>query len=471
MPRMTRSLQESIVTLVLMDSEKGAIAAGMITPELFEYPYTELIKRGIDYHAKFGDAPGRAHIDDIFDDLLANPKHEGVYQNILIGVIEQSVGLNTDYVLSKVSAFVRAQTLKKAITDAGRIYVNGQEAEQVSEIEAILNSALRSPTNTPDAGVFLNDQAALNFLDNPRKIISTAVPQLDQIECGPSRGELLAFLGAKGFGKSWFCIHLAKQALKYNFRVAYITLEMSRDQVIKRLFQSMLGIGKRKESFRTADIRMTESLGFEDIEFFRKRPQRSLADSNIRSFIAKKQSTWGVRLGRIVVKQFPTHSLTTPMLYAYLDGLELHDKFVPDLLIVDSPMLMRQRADDLRLSYGQTVVALRGLLGERNMAGVATWQLNKQAWTMKRPRGDKVSEDASVLMTADSVLIGMKTEHEKSIGLARMYVEKNRDDRDGGTLLITQALDIGKFITSSAWMPDNYDGILKDKGYAGDDND
>jgi hypothetical protein len=56
-----------------------------------------------------------------------------------------------------------------------------------------------------------------------------------------------------------------------------------------------------------------------------------------------------------------------------------------------------------------------------------------------------MAEDYSKAATSDIVLCYVQTDEEKSRGLGRVYVAKNRDDESGQYLLITQAYGIGQF--------------------------
>lgn len=468
MNKLTSSLQESLLTLLVTNSKEGKIVASMVSAEHFEQPYAEIAERALVYHKRFGRAPGKEHIDDIFDDVLnaKDPKKRAqatVYEKILLGIIEQADGINAEYVLSRVNQFTRVQTIKGALKDAGHRLIQGSDDGVLEDLQGILGKALKTPIEAPDSGVFLSDKAqVMEALLAPAAFYSTGIKQLDAIDFGPAKGELMVFMGAKGFGKSFFCIHQGRTAMMAGAKVLHVTLEMSRDLIIKRYFQSFFHIAKRKDKFNEAKFMFDELGRLSGIDIESHRARRSWADSDIKRFIAAKQDDWGIRFRRLCIKQFPSGYLTVDRLNAYLDQLEMHHKFVPDLIIVDYPTLMKQDSDNLRISLGQTFVDLRGLCGQRQLAGLAPTQTNREGWDARHISGKHVGEDASIFMTADIGLIGMRTKQEKALGLARLYVEKNRNDLDGQTILISQNYATGQFVTNSARMTDQYDDMVND---------
>ncbi len=170
---------------------------------------------------------------------------------------------------------------------------------------------------------------------------------------------------------------------------------------------------------------------------------------------------WGTRLGRLVIKAFPSGTLTVSHLEAYLDYLEQEHKFQPNVLIVDYPDLMAQDAKNYRISLGRTFVDLRGMFVDRNIAGFCPTQGNRSSLRAEKVRSDMVSEDITKVNTADIVLTYSRTEEEEQRGLGRLYVAHARNARDGATVILTQSYATGQFVLDSALMQSAYWEILK----------
>lgn len=467
--KLTRSLQESILTLIAVDNEDGKIASGLVTSKMFDEAYRDIAERILAYRKKHDRAPGKAHLDDLVDDIIGdeeNKKHKQ-YVRILDGIITNANSLNTKYVLSRIQDFSRRQTLKAAILEAGALYESSATKEDlVEQIETILRRATKPQADLLERGVYLGDRKrALGFLETTHADYLTGIPALDERNFGPTRGTLMMFMAPIHAGKSWFCIHIGKMCLMQNAKVLHVSLEMSEDRVIQRYQQSFHGIGKRYgERYKVTQVEFGDGDQIERFRFRRRRIKKGLDTGNkIRNYLKEKMKTWGSRMDRLHIKGFASRSLTIPKLEAYLDSLEIHDNFIPDVVILDYPDEMKIPMKDYRLALGATISDFRGMCYRRHICGVAPTQTNRKGWDSSMITGKMVGEDASKFMIADMVIIQNKSPFEKQLGLARLWVEKNRDDEDGYAVIITQNLRTGQYVLDSFRMApkSNYMDLIK----------
>lgn len=463
--RLTAPLQESTLTLLAFSQDEGAVAAGLVTASLFDEPYKDVAARILQYRKRYGgEPPGSAHIEDLFDDVLTNGKNpqQKVYIRILDGMLQQAKDLNAGYVLKRISTFVRQQNLKVAVVEAAQRYQQGGD-DIVDDVENILFTALKTRANPVEGGVFLDDvDTALGFLEHPPEGLPLGIPQFDRVNAGPASGEIMVFLAPKGRGKTWACTHVGKRALMRGESVLHISLEMGEAQIAQRYFQSLFAIAKRNEDYWHTFLDSDQAGRLDRIDFESRIPERYYSDPKIGNFLRREIGRWGSRLGRLVVKAFPSGTLTIGRLNAYLDWLETVQKFIPKLLIVDYPDLMNMDRSKLREQIGQNFIELRGLCGERNLAGFFPSQTNRASTETGTVKESHVAEDFSKLQTADKAIIYSQTQQEKAMNLARLTLDKNRGDRDGFTVLISQSYTTGQFVIGSpVSMSSNYFELLK----------
>lgn len=453
--RLTSSLQESVLTLIATNDEQGRIASVILKPEFFDDNYRDIATRILSYQRKNRKAPGKAHLDDLLDDVLSNPKHKKrtQYLHVLEGIFAQASSLNAQYVFSRVSEFARLQSLKKAWFDAADILQAGNDGA-VEEVEQLWFSALKAREQGLDAGVFLSDrERALSFLEKTNNSYRLGIPALDRVGCGPEPGKILLFIAPKGFGKSWFGIHGGRQCLFQRAKVVHITLEMPLDEVIQRYYQNLFAITKRNEAYNVTRFELDDLKRLATLENQKLRPKISLNDKNIRSFLNERIKDWGAQFDRLVVQEFPSGTLSVDKLDAYLDYLELSRKFIPNVMVLDYPDLMQiKNSDNLRIEIGRIFVNLRGLLKKRNIAGIFMTQGNRESLDATTVKSKMVSEDISKLFTSDKIVIYSQTEEEEARGLARLRVNNNRGDEDGFNVLISQSYKSGQFVLDSVRM-------------------
>jgi hypothetical protein len=93
---------------------------------------------------------------------------------------------------------------------------------------------------------------------------------------------------------------------------------------------------------------------------------------------------------------------------------------------------------------------------ERNCAVAVVHQTGRDSDNARETKATHVSEDWSVIQTADTIITYSATRPERRFGLARLYVDKARTDHGDFGVLITQSYTIGQFALQSFYMPSNY---------------
>lgn len=164
------------------------------------------------------------------------------------------------------------------------------------------------------------------------------------------------------------------------------------------------------------------------------------------------------------VREFPSGALSVAALEAYLDALEQSENFIPDLLIIDHPLLMKIPQENYRVAIGALYRDLRGIGGERNMAIAVVHHSNREGAKAGTVQDTNISEDWSVLGTIDIALSYSQTPAEYQLGLARMYVSANRVGPMHFGVMISQNYHIGQFCLDSASMANDYWDAVKTMG-------
>lgn len=458
------SLQESVLTTLVFDEQFGAVVAAQVEADHFDQPLREIAEAVLKYRRQYGKPPGQAHLDDMFGRAMEEGSRRAPQlRRIVTGMAAQSIGLNAEYVASRVGEFVRSQTLKQALLAASERFQQGGE-NKLEEVEVLLHAALRPLAAGLDNGLFLNDaKQTLNFLEIQPSVMSLGIPQLDALKIGPARKELLLYIGPKGSGKTWFAVHCGKSGLRANERVLHVTLETRVERVVGRYYQSIFAASVKEGRINQTVFELDQLGRLSGFRLDQFKPKLSFDDPNIRKKLRSKIEGWDLRLGRILVKDFPTGTLTVPQLDSYLDYLEYTVKFVPTLLILDSPDNMKLPVNDFRLATGRMFVDLRGMAGRRNLSMVCTTQGNRASISAKKVGADMVAEDITKVQTADNVFTFSRTEEEKDMNVGRLTVANARNAEDGAVIALTQSYATGQYIMDSIYPDAEYWRQLKFK--------
>jgi hypothetical protein len=153
------------------------------------------------------------------------------------------------------------------------------------------------------------------------------------------------------------------------------------------------------------------------------------------------------------LQHYPGQTLTIKALRANLDRWRQTEDFVPDVLILDYIAKLRTSSDNYRIDLMRAADELRALAEDYNLAAITAQQINREgAMTSKLLTRAFIAEDFSMINTADQILILNRTDEEKALGLARVWVDKVRDgsEGDGWGCVMSQNYAWGQFCRDSA---------------------
>lgn len=475
--RPTRSLQENCLSMLLHNDEHGRTVAALVDAGLFEGDYGVLAERAIDYWQRYNVAP-KAQAGDLVSEIIeeGGPRAR-TFEEILRSTVVLADQVNTAFTLDQLRSFVRAQQIKRALMESAE-KVQAMQEQSSDEVEAIWQDLLTNDDKVGfERGMSLGEyDRVLKYIEGRQLEFPTGIEQLDKAHIGPARETVLLLLGPTGAGKTWGCIHIVRQSLLQGKRVAHVSLEMSEEQVGMRYYQHLFGAAKRRfdpyRDERHQRIMLTEfkedkggRLVLDEDHLPVQReidPEFALTGIYSRDELELRLATSGARLlDNLIIKRFA--SLTIDGLEAWLDQLARHENFEPDMLILDYFGLIShgQRMSEHRLGLGDAFKRFRSLMISRHMAGVAPHQVSRLGSSGRTARMHHVAEDWSMTNTADVVLSFSRTEDERAKNLARLFVDKARDEIDKFGMVLIQNYALGQFALKSYYLPGHYFKVME----------
>ncbi len=459
-----KSQQENLLALLCFDDKHGRVVSNLVTSELFEGDYREFAAVSIQYWHDHKQAP-KDHLPDLLAHVLDNKDNRKAptYRRIFGQLVDLADGINAEFVLSRLHIHIRYQSWRATILEvAEQLQQRGEES--LEDVEELINKQILDRQLTFDSGLRLSDSTrALAFFDLDRDVIKTGIPELDLRQICPRRKELYIMIAPRSRGKSMWLVHLGKMALMQRKRVVHVTLEMSEEQTAQRYIQSWFAIPKRRAKILYTEFMRDELDRLSGIEIKDElEPELSLDDKGAKKKLITKLEAWNRRFRNLVIKQFPTGTLTPSALAGYLDNLEVMDGFIPDLVIVDYAGIMKIDMNNPRVSRGNNTELLRGLAVQRNLAMVTAYQANRMGAASPTVLDTQIAEDFSAVATADNALTYSQTEAEMRCNLARLHVSKARYDEARFTVLLTQSYATSQFVLDSEIMRSAYWGYLEE---------
>lgn len=456
------SLSENLITLLVYDAQHAPIIRNMVGVEMYGGIYRELVTRVYDYLDQFGKPPGD-HLADLLEDKIGSDSREAqMYAGMVQACHDSYPGINAEYVMSKLETQIKRQSLRGIAVDLVKALQKDTE-ESLEEAERLISSSTKQTLKVFDPGICLGDtEAALAFLDKRDQAFPMGIAELDKRGFGPARKQLWLYIGNTKSGKTWMLTHLAKMAVLQRLKVCHITLELSADLTSRRYQQCLFGVANRSEPTPITKFTYDAHGHLTGVDRKQVMPQLAFDDPDIKAKLKRKLTYWGKRgLNNVFIKEFPTGSLTTNQLSAYLDMMETQNNFTPDLLIIDYPDLFKLKSDNIRIELDRVYVELRGLAVARNCAVAVVSQSHRKAANAQIVRGDNVTEAYSKLAHADTVITYSATEAEKKLKLARLLVTAGRNDEDNITVVISQNYATGSYAIDSALLNRTYWGLVE----------
>jgi hypothetical protein len=470
--KLTQSLQENVITVLAYSKDQGKIVASLINPNELDGDYRIIAEAAIGYWEKYGKPPAD-HLSDELDHIISDPKNRKAKSitRILRAMLDFSQTMNVEYITTKLAQLHRMQAVKSAIIESAE-KLNSQQHLALPEIEQtwhellMQNTALTSFDVGTRAGDYLKVLNSLTAIDREFR---NGIHALDSRHIVPARKTLFMWLGASGRGKTWALIQQGAEALMDGKKVLHVTLEMDEPHVAQRYYQKLFSASARKLPPDAETLTLKRDSGrkgrpgnLTDLEWSKIRASFSLDAYHKNDEVKAHLLQLGGRIDNLIIKSFPSGTLTMGALHAYLDMLEMSENFIPDLLIVDYVGIFKTDPRDVRGSLSAVVVGLRGMAQARNMAVNSAHQIGRLGAKAKMAKATDIAEAWAIVFHADNIVTFSSSDREFRGGLARAFVDKGRSEKDKFAFLMTQNFTLGQFCTDSMFLSARYYELLED---------
>ncbi|RLJ03803.1 MAG: hypothetical protein DRP08_02970 [Candidatus Aenigmatarchaeota archaeon] len=454
-----------------------------------------LIDLCIEYFEHYDEAPYK-HIQDIFIAHRDNgiPPDQVEQMEYFLGSIseeyEEDQSFNVEYVLNRAEEHFRINELTKVRDKLSQCISGGRVDDgeaAIAKFERITRTKTEGIDPLRDSSAIIeafdpeNNETMFGFPGDFGKMIGKFC-----------RGELAMIVAPMGRGKSWFLQEVGLRALFSGYNVLFVSLEMSKNQMIRRIQHSITGLPSERHSGKILvpvfDCQRsqigqcvksgnTEPLLSEGQKpDFDKAPEDYTPCDKCRVSKAKrayKFETWFkeiekeaitstdalaksasivrsvLRGGSLRMINPPPNSMSVSSLKTVLINNEHYDGWIPDVIITDYADKFAPEdtsINEYRHRIYQTILAHKALANERDCLVVTASQSNTGRSDKKHVGEGDFAEDIRKKAEIDIGWSLSQTPEEKSAGVIYAKVMKSRhDDFDvRQKCAILQQLKIGK---------------------------
>lgn len=415
------------------------------------------------YFDEFGKAP-KTDILKLYRSHISEISNESLQNNILTFIEKLDEKYNSKrndaYAIQEAIKYLKSRNLQNLSQDIEAYIISGD----IDKAESLITRYRKVEKESGESVDLLNDADIVreSFTEEQDKLFSFN-GAYGRLVGDIHREDFVAFLASMKVGKTFTLIDCGIEALKNGLNVVMFSLEMSRTNMIKRVWKSLSGQV-------TEDVEITVPEFVQEGEKYRVEEKTVHKKASSILEVEKKQKSLKrlFRGGNLKIFAEPAYSMTVEKLETKLDDLN-HNGFIPDVIIIDYAdiMLPSNSRLDYRNQLDDIWKRLRAMAQKRKCAVFTASQASRGAIN-KEATADMISEDIRKLAHVTSMVSISKDEYCKNHSLAMFSQLAVREGEPiTERVIATQCLSLGRPVLDSHWKKDviidDGDSVLAEK--------
>lgn len=415
------------------------------------------------YFEEFGKAP-KTDILKLYRSHISEISNESLQNNILTFIEKLDEKYNSKrndaYAIQEAIKYLKSRNLQNLSQDIEAYIISGD----IDKAESLITRYRKVEKESGESVDLLNDADIVreSFTEEQDKLFSFN-GAYGRLVGDIHREDFVAFLASMKVGKTFTLIDCGIEALKNGLNVVMFSLEMSRTNMIKRVWKSLSGQV-------TEDVEITVPEFVQEGEKYRVEEKTVHKKASSILEVEKKQKSLKrlFRGGNLKIFAEPAYSMTVEKLETKLDDLN-HNGFIPDVIIIDYAdiMLPSNSRLDYRNQLDDIWKRLRAMAQKRKCAVFTASQASRGAIN-KEATADMISEDIRKLAHVTSMVSISKDEYCKNHSLAMFSQLAVREGEPiTERVIATQCLSLGRPVLDSHWKKDviidDSDSVLAEK--------
>lgn len=367
-----------------------------------------------DYIQKYNQLPSKTAIE------LNLQKRKNLNEEDFKAAVDTLTTLGSEiddfqWIYEETEKWCKQQALHNAIKTSIEILGDEKHPQGRGAIPKIVADALAVSFSTSIGHDYLEDSDARHaFYHRTEYRIPFDLKDFNKVtKGGLARKTLTVFMAGTNVGKSLFLCHVAGNAMTRGHNVLYITMEMSRENIAKRIDANLL------------DVAVNE---LEEIS-------KEKYDDKMAKLKSKVK-------GKLIVEEYSPTSASVLNFKHLLNELKLKRKFVPDMICIDYiNMAVSSRAKqwkDMNSYQNVKMIAeeFRALAVDNDIPVVTATQLNRKGYSSSDPGLEDTSESFGLPMTADLMFIAVVPENDIHHLLITQAKNRDNDSTIGKTFMV-----------------------------------
>lgn len=398
-----------------------------IDPSYFDNDYMGLLfKISKKFLKKYTKIPSKEQLLHI---VKKNKLDNVIDENIIDVVFESKNSVyDEEYLKESVESWILIKAFEKSMVDSMEFYRN--QNIDPTNVKSVVNSVINIINNNNNI-TFSNEfgidffNAESHYYDEASNRSLTGFKYIDEVTNGGiAPGELWVGMGQSNIGKSiWLC-NFAKNLIDNGSNVAYISLEMGKHNVLRRVGANMFDLTIR--------------------EYFGVAKDSVLMKKKISEYKRNKELNFET-VGNLYIENFPTSSLSTIELERFIkNNIEKQTGKKIDVVVLDYINIMSNwrnpNSEATYMKIKQIAEDLRAIAVRNEWGIITATQINKDNFDSSDFKLDAVSESSGLIHTSD-YMFGI-IQHPILHKPKNQYVIKTLKNREGGFVNTSQIFNI-----------------------------
>lgn len=488
--KINKEEEKKILINCITSTEFLKQASPFLNNRIFAIPYARKIFNWVQaYFEKYEESPSK-QIVDIFqvEKRKLQEEEAELISTFLESISNQYIEdeknhSNVGYQVNSARKYCKQREIELKVSE-----VNGLIGlDRVDEAESSLMNYKKVAVRTSEWMNPFSQENVESYFESKESNVLFSMPGVlgellgDSIE----RGRMISVAAPLKVGKSFLLMEFAMQAILNRKNVVIMNLEMTPASYLSRIykrisasankegetkvavvdcFKNQNGSCRLKErenkitlfahadhipEFEKADpnykactaCRDRENSDFEPTTWFENIYREELQKKKIKS---KSESINKMFGDKLMVRTFPKFTATVEDLFNDIEMLESVHNFVPSVIIVDYPSLLRAEntRQDVRHQIGDIFAELGSLAVKMNCCVIVANQVNREGTKMKMSDATHTGESYFIPQHVDTMISLAQTEQQKKRGIIAVGSSAMRDGNPNSGRVVNMVGDL-----------------------------
>ena len=444
--------EKDFVASLIMSDKCCQILLEYVKPTYFDSDYSRVITSWItDYYKKFKVAPKKdvssiykMRCDEIQDEALKD-----LIYDYLKNISESEININNeDYLVDRGKDFIDYKAFQE-YTESLQACLDTRDMERARKVQQNYKKIATTETNevsllSPDSKSII--EKALTTVDEE---LFTLPEHMSNVFGKIHRNDFIAVLAGMKKGKSWLMQYLATEAMKQRLNVVFVSMEMTREEVVQRMWKRLFGVksgiipeGLYEGSKFVEDPCEKDKYKVELVEYNLKNPKGKSVSSLQKELRAMTNYSANLR-----IIAYPAFGASVQDITDRIEELA-QDGFVTDVLVIDYADITKPigGGSELRNQLDLIWKHLRGFAMKFHCCVITASQTNRAGLSSNVVNAETISEDIRKLAHVTSMVSMEQTGKMSKNHVMRLRNIAMRNGWSSGPCVFPQCLGLGQFV-------------------------